>query len=639
MTVPVSSPVAADSPRTGEGMGERPEPDVPPYLSEEIIEVAEPAVLVSRIPAVLVAALRIVWRAARPQFIAISVLEALEALGTALSLLLGRDLIAVFLQGNQPDRGGLPLARMGALLALTAGVAVCGLLRRERNELLAEMTSQHIRRQVVDIASTVPLERFDDAEFHDHLQRVTMGSDYRPMEMVQGLTGLIGALLGLLGVGAALLAIEPALALLTIFAGLPVWLASTKTGGLLFQFVVDMTPAERTRSYIFSLLSTRDAAKEVRAFGTARYLIGKHDALFRSRIEELRRLGRRRLAYSVAGTLTVFAVVGGAILIVFALAYNDRLALAEAGTAAAAILLLSQRMMSTALVATQVYEAAPFLEDFSAFVQSGDSTSVPSPPLSPSDRPSFSTLRARGISFTYPGATRPAIHDVSIRVARGEVVALVGENGSGKTTLAKVLGGLYRPDSGEVSWDGVDVASLPPNEVFDNTSAVFQDFLRYFLSVRENIGLGRCERIEDSARVVRAARTAGIHDTISQLAEAYETRLGPEFEGATDLSLGQWQKIAVARAFFREAGFMILDEPTSSLDAKAEHGLFKILRAVLKDRSALLISHRFSTVRSADRIYFLEDGTVVEEGTHDDLMAIGGRYAKLFSLQAAAYSP
>lgn len=638
MTVPVSSPAGADSAGELEGTGEPPAPDAPPYLTEEIIEIAEPAVPVSRIPAVLLAALRIVWRAARPQFIAISVVEALEALGIALSLLLGRDLIAVFLQGDQPGRGGLPLARMGALLALTAGVAVCGLVRRERSELLAELTSHHLRRQVVDIASTVPLERFDDAEFHDHLQRVTMGSDFRPMEMVQGLTGLIGALLGMVGVGAALVAIEPALALLTIFAGLPVWLASTKTGGLLFQFVVDMTPSERTRSYIFSLLCTRDAAKEVRAFGTSRYLIEKHDALFRSRIEELRRLGRRRLAYSVAGTLTVFAVVGGAILIVFALAYNDRLTLAEAGTAAAAILLLSQRMMSTAIVTAQVYEAAPFMEDLTAFVQSGDSTTVPSPRLNPSDRPSFSMLRAKDISFTYPGATRPAIHDVSIRVAPGEVVALVGENGSGKTTLAKVLGGLYRADSGKVSWDGVDVASLPPNDVFDNTSAVFQDFLRYFLSVRENIGLGRSERIEDSARVVRSARTAGIHDTISQLAEAYETRLGPEFEGATDLSLGQWQKIAVARGFFREAGFMILDEPTASLDAKAEHELFQILRTVLKDRSALLISHRFSTVRSADRIYFLENGTVVEEGTHDDLMAIGGRYAHLFSLQAAAYS-
>jgi ATP-binding cassette subfamily B protein len=218
------------------------------------------------------------------------------------------------------------------------------------------------------------------------------------------------------------------------------------------------------------------------------------------------------------------------------------------------------------------------------------------------------------------------------------VVALVGENGSGKTTLAKLLARLYTPDSGAIRWDGVDVSAVDPDELRRGVAVIFQDFLHYHLPARDNVGLGRVEAIGDLDAIIRAAGQADADGFVSALRAGYETMLGPEFIGGTDLSVGQWQRLALARAFFRDAPFIVLDEPTASLDARAEHDLFNRVRTLLAGRTVLLISHRFSSVRSADRIYVLDAGRIVESGVHDDLLRGDGLYAELFQLQAAAYS-
>jgi ATP-binding cassette subfamily B protein len=241
------------------------------------------------------------------------------------------------------------------------------------------------------------------------------------------------------------------------------------------------------------------------------------------------------------------------------------------------------------------------------------------------------------VSFTYPAGEEPALRGVSMTIESGEIVALVGENGSGKTTLAKLLAGLYPPDSGVIRWDGVDIATVDRADLSRSIAPIFQDFVRFHLAARDNIGLGRVDRVDDLDGITEAARYADADGFIAALPAGYETRLGPEFVGGTDLSVGQWQRIALARAFFRGAPFVILDEPTASLDARAEHDLFERIRGLLAGRTVLLISHRFSSVRSADRIYVLDGGRVVESGTHDELMAQSGLYAELFSLQAAAY--
>ena len=214
---------------------------------------------------------------------------------------------------------------------------------------------------------------------------------------------------------------------------------------------------------------------------------------------------------------------------------------------------------------------------------------------------------------------------------------MIGENGSGKTTLAKLLAGLYQPGSGSVSWDGVDLATCAPDTVRREIAVIFQDFTRYQLTVRENIGAGSVERYDDLPGIVAAARRAGAHAVTESLESGYETRLGPQYQGGSDLSGGQWQRLALARAFFRDAPFLILDEPTAALDPRAEAALFDSIRSLYAGRTVLLVSHRFSTVRTADRIYVMHEGRIIEAGTHQELLARGGRYAELFALQASAY--
>jgi ATP-binding cassette subfamily B protein len=242
------------------------------------------------------------------------------------------------------------------------------------------------------------------------------------------------------------------------------------------------------------------------------------------------------------------------------------------------------------------------------------------------------------VTFTYPAATVPALRGVSLDIAAGQVVALVRENGSGKTTLAKLLARLYLPDRGAICWDGVDTAELDPAQLRRRIAVIFQDFARYDLTARENIGLGAVERIEDLDAVVAAARRGGADQCLAALPGGYETILSPEYDGGRDLSVGQWQRVALARAFIRAAPLIILDEPTASLDPRAEHDLFRRIRSLYAGRTVLLISHRYNTVRDADHIYVLDAGRVIEHGSHDQLIATAGVYAELFTLQAAAYT-
>ncbi len=438
------------------------------------------------------------------------------------------------------------------------------------------------------------------------------------------------------GVGVALVVVEPLFLVLVALAYVPASLAAARNTRLLHQFSMAHTAADRRRSYLYAVLSQRQEAAEVRTFGLAGFLRRRHDELYDGRITALRETVGRRVRVGLAGQLLTSALTSLALAAVVWMVTTEQLAVSAAGAVAGAMVILGSRLGALVTGTTSLYEAPLFLEDFTGFVEARTADRAPWTPSTPApDR--FSRLEVEHVSFTYPSRLQPTLQDVSMTIEAGQVVAVVGANGSGKTTLAKVVAGLYKPSAGAMRWDGVDVAAFDPDEHRRAVAVLLQDFVRYQLTAHDNIALGRTERYEDTAGIVVAADATAAHGFLSELEHGYRTVLGPEFLGGTNLSIGQWQRVALARALFRDAPLVILDEPTAAVDPRAERQLFEGIRRLFRDRAVLLVSHRFANVRSADRIYVLDDGRVVEQGSHDELMAAGGLYAELFAMQAAGY--
>ena len=614
------------------------------------------------LPRLVAAGVGITWRAGRRELITMAVLEVLSGVGVAVEVLVGRRVLEAVLSTQHTTAGLASVWPSAVLLGIiTALLGLAGVVLREQQRMLSELTSRYAQDRILDVTCAVELAAFDEPEFHDRVARAQAGVMHAP-QMVFGLQGLGRSLAGTIGAAVALLAVAPLLVPVALLALLPGWLASGRRGRAFYHFGVIMTPKDRERSYLASLLTGRDPAKEVRAFGLASFLRARYERLSDERIAEMRKISARQLRGMAAADLASAATIAVSIGIILWLAVSHHLSLAAAGAGTAALVLLGQRLAFAGQSAGMLQESAMFIDDFLAFARlappaggaraSGEAQAVqdlqapedPRPSEDPRDgggpgreADSFGRIEVEGVTFSYPGSERVALRGVSMRIEPGEVVALVGANGSGKTTLAKLLAGLYLPTEGRVCWDGRDTREVPSRELLSCSAIVFQDFIRYALSAGDNIALGRHERSGDTAGIQRAAGQAGADGDIVALPAGYETLLGPAFIDGTDLSTGQWQRVALARTFFRDAPLVILDEPTAALDAKAEHELFGKIGELFAERSVLLISHRFSTVRAADRIYVLREGQVVESGTHESLMAGAGTYAELFTLQATPY--
>jgi ATP-binding cassette subfamily B protein len=581
-------------------------------------------------------ALRLVWNADRRHLVAIVSVQVLTAAGLAAVVLAMKHLTESGLSQGA-DLGAAGRSLIPILLAAVAVGTMNGILRnltQSWQRVLASQTDRHIVDLVLRAATDAELLAFEDPAFYDRLQRATFASRAQPVVLVTGLVVFLQAALSTLAIGGAVIVMAWWLLPLCALIPLPLIRAAKRERDARFGLHRSLAENRRRREYLERVLTGRDEAKEIRAFGLGDELRGRWDSGYAREIESLVGVQRRYVRSKIVARLLGDAVTLAVIAVVWTLVARGTIELPTALAVLTGLFLLSMRLQAITFLLNTLGDALLYVEDLRTFAATARTPTAAGggPPRAPAG---FRSLELRDVGFRYPGARDPVLRDVNMTLRAGEIVALVGTNGSGKTTLAKILAGLYPPGSGRVLRDGLDVDE--PADLRAASAVLFQDFIRYRLSATDNIAFGGPGREIDPATVAAAAQRAGIDGALDGLEHGYDTILSKEFTAGADLSGGQWQRLALARAFYRDAPFVILDEPTASLDAQAEADLFGRIRELFAGRTVLFVSHRFANVRTADRIYVLDEGRIAEHGTQQSLMERDGIYARLFRLQAEGY--
>lgn len=520
--------------------------------------------------------------------------------------------------------GGLVAALAGAQRALST----C-------QSLLRAQLGQRVNVMILEKALQLELAQFEDSEFYDKLTRARREASSRPLSLVMRTFGLAQNAVSLVSYGVLLAQFSVWAVLVLVLAGLPAFLAEAKFSGDAFRLFRWRSPETRMQMYLETVLAREDHAKEVQLFGLGGKLLDRYRAIFETLYREDRNLTLRRDSWGfvlgLLGTLTLYGAYAW-------VAFTTILGQITLGQMTMYMMLFRQGQSAVSASLSAIggmYEDNLYLSTLYEFLE----TPVTVRPAQFARGPARGDgIRFEGVSFSYPGAEEPALTDIDLHVQPGESLALVGENGSGKTTLIKLLARLYSPTTGRILLDGLDLQAWDETALRQRIGVIFQDFARYQLKVGENIGAGDVRHFEDEARWIRAAELGMALPIVEALPDGFGTQLGKWFKQGRELSGGQWQKIALARAFMRsEADILVLDEPTAAMDAAAEATIFEHFRGLTRNRIAILISHRFSTVRMADQIVVVDDGRIIERGSHAELMALDGLYARLFSLQARGY--
>ncbi len=586
-----------------------------------------------RFPGLVGQAVRLGWSASRLDTAATIGLDLLSGVFAGYALFATTGVLqALFAAGPTPHRvrAALPSLILVALAtAARSGISAAAGWAQSR---LEPQVDQVVEVRLFDLTSRVELAAFDDPDFHDRLERARERGLFSASQLVNNVINFVTAFAGIAAAVTVVGLLHPVLLAVLLVAQLPGAWAAVRSARIRYVTRFALVDSYRRKYILANLIGERRTAAELRSFTMRSFLVGRVSRLAAyARNAELtaarRQAVTRVLASAMGGVATagVYASLGG-------LLAAGALPLSVAGTAVLAIRSAQGSLQQLMYAVNQCYEEGLYFSDYLAFcddarnrLEPAGSAAVPS---------GFARIAVSGVTFSYPGTSEPALRDVSVEVRRGEVVALVGENGSGKTTLAKVMAGLYRPSSGSVCWDSVSLADVDGEPLRERIAVIAQDHGNWPLTVRHNITMGRSL---DDALLAAAVTASGADTVISGLARGYDTLLARQFKNGAELSGGQWQRIAAARGFYRTAPLLIMDEPTAALDARAEYALFSSIRTLALDRTVLIITHRLASVRHADRIYVLAHGSVIESGTHTSLMALGGQYAELYTLQASQY--
>jgi len=581
-------------------------------------------------------ALGLVWRSAPGGTIALAVLTVLVAALYPASAYVGKLIVDAVVAARAGTGAASVALRFVVLeLGVITAIALCeralGLIR----QVVGARLGVDVNIMILEKALTLDLRHFEDAEFYDKLTRARREASARPLSLVQGHFLLLKNGLGLAGYLALLVHFSGWMMLGLLLATVPAFVSETRFSGAAFRLRNWRSPDARRLNYLEYVIANDEHAKEVKLFGLGPLLLGRYRRLAETFFREDRRLAIARAGWgyglSLLSTLTFYGCYA---LIVMA-TVRGRLSLGDMTLYLVAFRQGQQSFQAILGALGGMYEDNLYMSNLFEYLAIPTTQPAPQAPVAVAAEQG---IRFERVGFRYPGAESWAVKDVDVFIPKGQSLALVGENGAGKTTLIKLLARLYQPTEGRVLLDGRDLRDWDETSLRQRIGVIFQDFNQYQFLLRENVAVGSVEHLEDDLRVQRAVEQGGARELVAGLAGGIETQLGRWFKGGVELSGGQWQKVALARAFMREeADILILDEPTAALDAEAEHAVFERFRALAHGRTTILISHRFPTVRMADRILVLEQGRVIEEGSHADLLRAGARYARLFHLQAQGY--
>jgi len=582
----------------------------------------------------------LVWTADRRAALGVAILSAVAAVLPAGIAWVGKLIVDGVVRAS---RSGLALdqVRVERLVLLELGLMAASMAVGRLMGLLRELMRVHlgnvINEKILQKALDLELRHFEDADVYDKMQNARREASARPLSLVMQGFSIAQNAVTLTALSVLLLRLSAWSVLVIVVASIPAFLAEARLAGESFRVNSWRAPEGRRLNYLEWILTRDSHVKEVKLFGLGPLVLGRYRTLFRKFYDQDRRLAIRRMAAGILFGAVSLAAFYACYAWVAGRAARTDISLGDM-TLYLAVFRQGQNAIQAVLAGMGgMYEDALYMSNLFLFLAIPTGDERPHAPASALPRGHPGRIEFRNVSFRYPGHADWALREFSLTLEPGEKLGLVGENGAGKTTLVKLLLRLYDPTEGQVLYGGIDLRDLDPDDLRARFGAVFQDFVRYQFTAAENIGLGHPDHVDDRARIEEAARRGGADAVVAALPNGYETVLGGWFESGQELSAGQWQKLAVARAFMREAEVLILDEPTASIDAESEHELFQRFQELAADRTALVISHRFSTVRIADRIAVLHGGRLDELGTHRELLDLGGRYAHLFNLQAQGY--